>query len=70
MLQVPSREVDKTEGKFWSHWNTDTKQFFLQVAFKVERAFQNPSIPRGAGGAEPGPPGTADQSGAGILETE
>ena len=35
--QVPSREVDKSEGKFWSLWNKDTKEFFLQFAFKKER---------------------------------
>uniref|UniRef100_A0A1B6CG63 SF3A2 domain-containing protein n=2 Tax=Clastoptera arizonana TaxID=38151 RepID=A0A1B6CG63_9HEMI len=35
-FKVPSREVDKSEGKFWTYWNKDTKQFFLQFAFKVE----------------------------------
>ncbi|KAG8267171.1 Splicing factor 3A subunit 2 [Homalodisca vitripennis] len=35
-FKVPSREVDKSEGKFWTHWNRDTKQFFLQFAFKME----------------------------------
>jgi len=27
--------VDKE--KFWTHWNKDTKQFFLQFAFKHEK---------------------------------
>uniref|UniRef100_A0A224XLJ9 Splicing factor 3A subunit 2 n=1 Tax=Panstrongylus lignarius TaxID=156445 RepID=A0A224XLJ9_9HEMI len=35
-FKVPSREVDKSENKFWTHWNRDTKQFFLQFAFKNE----------------------------------
>lgn len=35
-FKVPSREVEKTDNKFWTHWNRDTKQFFLQFAFKVE----------------------------------
>jgi splicing factor 3A subunit 2 len=35
-FKVPSREVDKTEEKFWTLWNKDAKQFFLQFAFKVE----------------------------------
>ena len=26
LLQIPSREVDKSEGKFWTQWNADTKQ--------------------------------------------
>ena len=33
--QVPSREIDKTDEKFWTMWNKETKQFFLQFAFKV-----------------------------------
>lgn len=41
-FKVPSREVDKSEDKFWTLWNKDSKQFFLQVAFKVEPG--NPSI--------------------------
>lgn len=35
-FKVPSREVEKTDLKFWTHWNRDTKQFFLQFAFKFE----------------------------------
>lgn len=35
-FKVPSREVDKSEGKFWVLWNRETKQFFLQFSFKVE----------------------------------
>jgi len=34
-FKVPSREIDKTENKFWTHWNKDTKQFFLQFHFKL-----------------------------------
>lgn len=26
LMQVPSREIDKAEGKFWTHWNRETKQ--------------------------------------------
>jgi len=33
-FKVPSREVDKTDEKFWTMWNRETKQFFLQFAFK------------------------------------
>ena len=44
-FQVPSREVDKSDGKFWSLWNKDTKEFFLQFAFK------------NAQGDKKGPPG-------------
>ncbi|KAI1715567.1 pre-mRNA-splicing factor SF3a complex subunit 2 (Prp11) domain-containing protein [Ditylenchus destructor] len=33
-FKIPSREVDKNEDKFWTLWNKDTKQFFMQFAFK------------------------------------
>lgn len=35
-FKVPSREIDKTEEKFWTHWNGESKQFFLQLSFKFE----------------------------------
>ncbi|XP_041467151.1 splicing factor 3A subunit 2-like [Lytechinus variegatus] len=35
-FKVPSREVDKSENKFWTSWNKETKQFFLQFHFKME----------------------------------
>ena len=47
--QVPSREVDKSEQRFWSHWNKETKEFFLQFSFKL-------SDPRNLGGAPRPPP--------------
>ncbi|XP_065653832.1 splicing factor 3A subunit 2-like [Hydra vulgaris] len=34
-FKIPSREIDKSEQKFWSFWNKDTKQFFLQFYFKL-----------------------------------
>jgi splicing factor 3A subunit 2 len=34
-FKIPSREIDKGESKFWTHWNKDTKQFFLQFHFKL-----------------------------------
>jgi len=36
-FKVPSREIDKDKGKFWTYWNPQTKQFFLQFHFKVEQ---------------------------------
>lgn len=35
-FKVPSREVDKSEDKFWTEWNGDTKQFFMQFHFKLD----------------------------------
>ncbi|XP_005283913.2 splicing factor 3A subunit 2 [Chrysemys picta bellii] len=48
-FKVPSREIDKAEGKFWTHWNRETKQFFLQFHFKMEKPPAPQSMP-------PGPP--------------
>lgn len=35
-FKVPSREVDKDPQKLWTHWNKETKQFFLQFAYRLE----------------------------------
>lgn len=35
-FKVPSREVEKSDGKFWTYWNKEANQFFLQFAFKAE----------------------------------
>jgi len=49
-FKVPSREIDKAEGKFWTHWNRETKQFFLQFHFKMEKPPAPPSLPAGPPG--------------------
>lgn len=43
-FKVPSREVEKSDNKFWTHWNRDTKQFFLQFAFKNEAKKGQPTM--------------------------
>nr|CAG4638694.1 EOG090X0C5N [Cyclestheria hislopi] len=49
-FKIPSREVDKSEGRFWTHWNKDAKQFFLQFSFKLDG--RKPGMP-----PPPPPPG-------------
>ena len=34
---MPSREIDKNDHKFWTHWNAEAKQFFLQLSFKLDK---------------------------------
>ncbi|KAB5535776.1 hypothetical protein PHYPO_G00121830 [Pangasianodon hypophthalmus] len=41
-FKVPSREIDKSESRFWTHWNRETKQFFLQFHFKMEKLLLQP----------------------------
>uniref|UniRef100_A0A1I7XIW8 Origin recognition complex subunit 2 n=1 Tax=Heterorhabditis bacteriophora TaxID=37862 RepID=A0A1I7XIW8_HETBA len=43
-FKIPSREVDKSE-KFWTMWNKDTKQFFLQVAFRIDSRVAHDDLP-------------------------
>lgn len=60
-FKVPSREVDKSEGRFWTYWNKDAKQFFLQFAFKVDmpmngmKPMNNPQGPGQGQGQGQGP---------------
>ncbi|XP_037131739.1 splicing factor 3A subunit 2 isoform X2 [Syngnathus acus] len=63
-FKVPSREIDKAESRFWTHWNRETKQFFLQFHFKMEKALLPPGPPPPAGGMvlPPGAPGTPQMS--------
>lgn len=44
-FKVPSREIDKAENRFWTHWNRETKQFFLQFHFKMEKAITQSTGP-------------------------
>ncbi|KAM4709149.1 splicing factor 3A subunit 2 [Discoglossus pictus] len=55
-FKVPSREIDKVEGKFWTHWNKETKQFFLQFHFKMEKPPPVLSIPQAPPGVKRPPP--------------
>ena len=60
-FKVPSREVDKDPQKLWTHWNKETKQFFLQFAYKLEPLKPNQDdkptmVPPGANIARPPPP--------------
>lgn len=41
-FKVPSREIDKSESRFWTHWNRETKQFFLQFHFKMDKLLPPP----------------------------
>ncbi|ODV59439.1 spliceosome assembly protein PRP11 ASCRUDRAFT_77175 [Ascoidea rubescens DSM 1968] len=33
-FKIPSKEIDKDEDKFWSFFDKDTKEFFIQFFFK------------------------------------
>ncbi|KAI9021959.1 hypothetical protein DFJ74DRAFT_671256 [Hyaloraphidium curvatum] len=47
-FKLQSREVDNSEGRFWTHWDPDSKTFSLQFLYRAE--------PRpGVGGFGPSP---------------
>jgi len=55
-FKVLSREIDKAEGKFWTHWCRETKQFFLQFHFRMKKPRTPPSLPAGSPGIKQPPP--------------
>lgn len=55
-FKVPSREIDKAENRFWTHWNRETKQFFLQFHFKMEKAVPQSTGPPPPAGVKRPPP--------------
>lgn len=55
-FKVPSREIDKAENRFWTHWNRETKQFFLQFHFKMEKPLVPSSGPPPAASVKRPPP--------------
>lgn len=55
-FKVPSREIDKAENRFWTHWNRETKQFFLQFHFKMEKSVSQSSGPAPPAGVKRPPP--------------
>lgn len=34
-FKIPSREVDRTEGKFFTVWNDQSRQYFIQIPFTL-----------------------------------
>lgn len=53
-FKLQAREVDRTSGRFWSWFDEDQKEFWIQLLFKTERdeRYSNvpglaPSAPRG-----------------------
>lgn len=49
---MPNLEVDKSEGKFQTDWDSESKTFSVQMFFKGQPS----SAPTAAGGARPPPP--------------
>jgi splicing factor 3A subunit 2 len=44
-VKLQAREVDRREGKFWSWFDEDSKEFWVQVLFKTERDERYSAVP-------------------------
>ncbi|CUS13712.1 hypothetical protein C7212DRAFT_201815 [Tuber magnatum] len=44
-FKLQAREVDRSPGKFWTHFDSDSKEFFLQLFFKTEREERYAGVP-------------------------
>lgn len=50
-FKLQAREVDRREGRFWTWWDGDSREFWIQVMFKTERDERYSNVP----GLAPGP---------------
>lgn len=44
-FKLQAREVDRREGKFWTWFDEDSKEFWIQVLFKTEREERYSGVP-------------------------
>ena len=44
-FKLQAREVDRTNDRFWTWWDADLKEFWVQVMFKTEREERYSGVP-------------------------
>ncbi|KAK9465804.1 hypothetical protein V1512DRAFT_265402 [Lipomyces arxii] len=44
-FKIPSKEIDRRAGKFWTHYDKDTNEYFLQLLFKADREERYSGVP-------------------------
>ncbi|KAJ9652776.1 CWF complex protein sap62 [Neophaeococcomyces mojaviensis] len=44
-FKLQAREVDRREGRYWTWWDGDAKEFWCQVLFKTERDERYSNVP-------------------------
>ena len=44
-FKLQQRDVDRREGRFWTWWDSDNKDFWVQVTFKTEREERYSGVP-------------------------
>ncbi|KAL9108861.1 MAG: hypothetical protein Q9227_006392 [Pyrenula ochraceoflavens] len=44
-FKLQAREIDRREGRFWTWWDADSREFWVQVMFKTEREERYSGVP-------------------------
>ena len=44
-FKLQAREVDRREGRYWTWWDGDAKEFWCQILFKTERDERYSNVP-------------------------
>lgn len=44
-FKLQAREIDRREGRYWTWWDADTKEFWCQILFKTERDERYSNVP-------------------------
>ena len=44
-FKLQAREIDRREGRFWTWWEGDAKEFWIQIMFKTERDERYSNVP-------------------------
>lgn len=44
-FKLQAREIDRREGRYWNWWDSDSREFWIQVMFKTEREERYSGVP-------------------------
>jgi len=44
-FKLQQKEVDKRDGRYWTWWDDDSKEFWIQLSFKTEREERYAGVP-------------------------
>lgn len=44
-FKLQAREIDRREGRYWTWWDADAKEFWCQILFKTERDERYSNVP-------------------------
>ncbi|KAK9478121.1 hypothetical protein V1514DRAFT_294907 [Lipomyces japonicus] len=44
-FKIPSKEIDRRPGKFWTYYDQDSNEYFIQLLFKEEKEARYSGVP-------------------------